>query len=490
MDPILVLAYIAVILMAGVLCSFVSKELKLPYNLMLILLGLFLGGLYYSGRAVVSVDTGFVVGVGTLALILLVFDSSSRLKVNETTKEAVHAVNVINLFTLVSVVVVSMVTSYLFFASVTLTAVLYSLLFSVLVIETDLGSVLLLFKDFARDRARHVLLFLESEANINTAFVILLPFVVLGIMRNVDYENQSLLSALLVNFPEFLYEILIAVGIGIVIGLIFLRILKNWYDDNFSPVALVTASLVAFVFANLMGGNGIIAVAVMGFFYGNVYVSGRDQMSEFSGMFSSALEILIFVMLGMFVRLPISFVYILKTLLLFAVIVGVRVLAVMLALHRDKSFRFSEKLFIGVNMPKGLALATVILVLSTYGVFGLNVVLQLAVMMMLYSIVSSFVLDFYAEKFMHEAVRMPLSSRSGVRVLEMKSAAAIAPMPARKRRSRPARKAAVRKAALPARKAPKPAKKVISKAKKPVIQAAPRKAKTAMKKPAAKKKRR
>ena len=70
MDPILSLAYIAVVLMVGVLCTFIAKELKLPYNLILILLGLFLGSLFYSGSPFVSLDKGLVLGVGTLALVL------------------------------------------------------------------------------------------------------------------------------------------------------------------------------------------------------------------------------------------------------------------------------------------------------------------------------------------------------------------------------------------------------------------------------------
>ena len=57
-------------------------------------------------------------------------------------------------------------------------------------------------------------------------------------------------------------------------------------------------------------------------------------------------------------------------------------------------------------MPKGIALGAVILVLSAYNIFELNVVLQLAVMIMIYSIVLSFILDFYHRPFL--AAEAPL----------------------------------------------------------------------------------
>jgi potassium/hydrogen antiporter len=400
MDSILVLAFIAVVLLVGVLCKFISKELKLPYNLILILLGLVLGSLFYSGNPLVQIDSGFILGIGTLALVMLVFDSSSRLRIKDNAIEALPSIRFINLFTLLSILVVSLFTAEMFYYSLTLSAILYSLLLSIMVVETDIGSVLLLFRDFAKDRAKHVLLFLETEANLNTSFVVILPFVVLSLIRNIDSSSPRPLMSLLQNLPDFLYEIIIAVGVGIVVGLIILRIMKTWYDEHFTPVALVTAALVAYAFTVLLGGNGFIAVAIMGFFYGNVYVAGKEQLSEFSQMFSAAIEILVFVMLGIAVRLPISLTYVLFTLLLFVVVIAVRMLAVFISMKDDREFSVDEKMFIALNMPKGIAIASVVLVLSAYGIPGLNIILELAVMIMIYSIVLSFILDFYAKQFL------------------------------------------------------------------------------------------
>ncbi|MBN1793251.1 cation:proton antiporter [Candidatus Woesearchaeota archaeon] len=420
MDPMIVLAYIAILLMIGVLCTFVSRMLRLPYNLILLLLGLFLGSLFVSGSPLVQIDSGFIVAIGTLMLVLLVFDSAARMRVDEVSPDALPSIRLMDLFVIFSIVIVSSVTAWLFFPAFTLSAILFSLIFAVLMVETDLGEVLHLFKDFAKERAKHILKFLETEADLNTAFVIIFPFIVLSLIHNSDFENRSLLDAILFNLPSFLYEILIAIGMGIIVGLIVLRVMQRWYDKHLSPIALVAAALVGYIFTNMLGGNGIIAVAVMGFFFGNIYVSGKEQLVEFGRMLSGSLEIMVFILLGLAVRLPVSASYVFKSLLIFAVILGVRSLASFIAL-RHQPFTKREKAFIGLNMPKGVALATVLLMLSTYSIFELDVVLQLSLMVMIYSIAWSYLLDFYAVRFLHEEVALQGSSPvSRLKVLEMR----------------------------------------------------------------------
>jgi potassium/hydrogen antiporter len=417
MEPLIVLSYIAIVLMAGVLCAFLSRELRIPYTIILVLLGLFLGSLVQGGQPILAIHNNFILGVGLLALILLVFDSSSRLKVKENEPDALPAMQLINIFTLLSFLIVGLFTAIFFFAEITLEGILYSLIFAVLVVETDIGSVMLLFKDFARARAKHLLYFFETEANLNTAFVVVLPFIILSLIGNANFASHSLLSIVGVNLPNFLYELLVGVGIGFVVGLILLRLVRGWYDENFTPIALVAACLVAYVFTGLLDGNGIVAVAVMGFLYGNVYVAGKEQLNEFSRMLHSSLEIIIFVLLGMVISIRFTPVFILQTLALFAVVLLVRLLSVFIALQKEP-FTLREKTFIGLNMPKGIALAVVLLVMSTFGIPMLDTVLELAFMMMLYSIALSFVLDFFAKRILAEEVRLA-SSEHGVNVLEL-----------------------------------------------------------------------
>jgi NhaP-type Na+/H+ or K+/H+ antiporter len=399
-EALIILTHIAIILLIGMLCSLFAKALKLPAPLILVLVGLFIGSISANGNQLISINQDFVIGLSLLALLMLAFDSVSRFKVSEMSKQALPSLRLINWFLLLSAVVMTFFTSMLFFGGISFASILFSLVFSVMIIETDLGGVLLMFKEYAREKSSKLLVFLETEANLNTPFVVVLPFVILGLIADVDFGAKSAFWAIIDKTPLFIYQLLLGLGVGIMVGVVILKYMKKSYSRQLSPVAIITSVLISYILAEQLGGNGMIAVATMSFLFGNVYVSGKQQLEEFSSMFANALEIMIFIMLGIVVRIPISLGFVLKSLLLFMVFVLIRAAAVHIALKKE-DYRSKEKWFISLNMPKGLALAAVALVLATYPYFSLDIVLQLTVMFIIYSLVLSFAVDFRAKKFLH-----------------------------------------------------------------------------------------
>ncbi len=403
MEALIVLTHIAIILLIGMLCSFLAKALKIPSPLVLILTGLFLGSLSVNGSQLISLNQGFVIGLSLLALLMLAFDSVSRFKISEVSRQAMPSLRLINWFLLLSAVVMTLFTSVLFFGGISFSSVLFSLVFSVMIIETDLGGVLLMFKEYARERSDKLLVFLETEANLNTPFVVVLPFVILGLIADVDFGAKSAFWAIIDQTPLFIYQLFLGLGVGIMVGVVILKYMRKSYSHQFSPIAIITSVLLSYILAEQLGGNGMIAVAAMSFIFGNVFVSGKQQLEEFSSMFANALEIIVFILLGIVVRIPISLSFILKSLLLFVVFVLVRAAAVHLSLKKEH-YSSREKWFISLNMPKGIALAAVALVLATYPYFSLNIVLELSVMFIIYSLLLSFIVDFHAKDFLHGEV--------------------------------------------------------------------------------------
>lgn len=404
MEALIVLTHIAVILLIGMLCSLFAKSLRLPSPLILILMGLFLGSISTNGSPLISINNEFVIGLSLLALLMLTFDSVSRFKISEVSKQALPSLRLINWFLLLSAVVLTFFTSVLFFGGLSFASILFSLVFSVMIIETDLGGVLLMFKEYAKEKSDKLLIFLETEANLNTPFVVVLPFVVLGLIVDVDFGAKSAFWAIIDKTPLFIYQILLGVGVGIMVGLVILKYMKKNYSHQMSPVAIITSVLIAYLLAEQLGANGIIAVAAMSFLFGNVYVSGKQQLEEFSSMFANALEIMVFILLGIVVRISISVGFVLKSLLLFAILILLRAAAVHFSLKKE-NYTSKDKWFISLNMPKGFALAAVALVLASYPYFGLDIVLQLVVMFIIYSLVLSFVVDFHAKKFLHTGAK-------------------------------------------------------------------------------------
>lgn len=476
MDPFILLTYVAVILMLGVLCNIIAKAVRIPSSLILLLLGIFLGSASYEGKPLIELDQMFIIGIGTLAMVMLVFDSASRFKLKEMNRAAAPALKLIDDFLSLTVLLLTPITALLFFGGINLMSILFALLFSVLMIETDLGSVLVLFKEFAREKARHLLSFLEAEAEFNTAVVTILPFVVLTFINDLNFSARNEPLEIMSQLPVLFYQLAIGVGVGLVLGLVLLKLMRRKYSMQLSPIALVTIALIAFLFTENIGGNGVLAVATMGFLFGNIYVMGKPQLEEFSAMLTNAVEILLFAMAGIIIKVPLTAAFITKSLLLFFVLVVIRMVAVHISLKKE-CYSAREKAFIALNMPKGFAIVVVAVVLAAYEHPPfITTVLQLVIAFAVYSLLLSTVLDLHFSRFMEciipAAPPSPASRAIGAPILAPKDATAneqANPTPRRSRKpgnrkskgkAKGKKKIAQKRMAVAAKKSKRPAKSI------------------------------
>jgi len=161
--------------------------------------------------------------------------------------------------------------------------------------------------------------------------------------------------------------------------------MKKQYSIVLSPLAVITAALLTYTLAENLQGNGVLAVTTMGLLFGNVYVKQKFQLQEFSSVFSNALEILVFVLIGLIVAIPFSPVFFIKSILLFSIYLGIRFLAILFSL-RGMNFNFKEKIFMSLNTQKGIAVAVVVFSLANLNVIGMEIILNLTLTFMLYSI--------------------------------------------------------------------------------------------------------
>ncbi len=79
-QALLYITYISVILLFGLLCTLISNKLKISNVLLLILTGMLLGNIPYNGGQLISFPTEFLAAISIIALAVVVFDGSSRLK--------------------------------------------------------------------------------------------------------------------------------------------------------------------------------------------------------------------------------------------------------------------------------------------------------------------------------------------------------------------------------------------------------------------------
>jgi len=156
--------------------------------------------------------------------------------------------------------------------------------------------------------------------------------------------------------------------------------------QDVSPLALVTMALLTYVLAEKFGGNGVLAVTIMGLFYGNVYIKEKAKLFEFSEVFTNAFEVMVFILIGLIVHLPLNAAFFYKSILLFVIYLVIRYVSIEVSFEKNKLNR-KEKFFMVLNVQKGIAVAVVVIFLST--ISELTTVLHLALAFMLYSIVLS-----------------------------------------------------------------------------------------------------
>ena len=229
-------------------------------------------------------------------------------------------------------------------------------------------------------------------------------------------------SNMMGNFTEyfipFSQQIITGIGAGVFVGIIVLRFMKNFYSDKLSPLMLITSSLLTYIIAESIGGNGVLAVTVYGVFFGNMRVKKKLELKGFSNMLSNILEIVVFVLIGFLLPIDLSFNFILKSLLLFVIMVILRFISIEIVYLNDH-LNLKESIFISLNCAKGIAVAVVAFLLSNYilelpvmveGVKlinvmplirypGAEVIIDLMILFMVYSIILTTIMARFSQHF-------------------------------------------------------------------------------------------
>ena len=123
-------------------------------------------------------------------------------------------------------------------------------------------------------------------------------------------------------------------------------------------------------------------------------------------------RIFIFVIIGLIVRFPLTLEFIFKSLVLFGVYLIVRYISIRWAFK--KSLSLKERLFMSLNVQKGIAVAVVVFFFA--GIPSLVEVLHLSIVFMLYSIVLSTVLLFFTKKMLDINIKAEKVSKEKIKI--------------------------------------------------------------------------
>lgn len=158
----------------------------------------------------------------------------------------------------------------------------------------------------------------------------------------------------------------VAIVIGLVMGFVWLRLLKLLQKKKYSYMVTLAAILALYVGTEYMGGNGAISVLIFGIVLGNGFLIARkfdiDGLSfsasqrQFQGEIAFLIRVFFFVYLGVILdpAVLMNTKFLIDAGLIVGVLLAARIVAVSIATYRDKETK-RDRMLMTMLMPRGLA---------------------------------------------------------------------------------------------------------------------------------------
>lgn len=401
-----ILTKLAFVLFLGVVMGLVAKKIRLPPMLLLILSGVVLSNISVNGQPLIQFSNDFLISASILALVMIVFKDSSTFSLKDVDIYSESAAKIAVIFLVLNLLFLSVAVFSIFHIG----NVLLSLIFAAVMSGTDPGAVLSLFQT----KSNRITDVLKFESVINTPIIVLIPFILLDIME----IGQGIFTNFLGHFYPFLQQIITGIGTGVFVGIIVFRFMRRFYSERLSPLTLITSALLTYIISENLGGNGVLAVTVLGVFFGNVTVKKKPELLEFSTMLSNTLEIIVFVLIGFLLPLKLDLWFMIKSILLFIIMIVIRFAALQIVYINDH-VNLKERIFMALNCTKGIAVAVVAFLVSTYvlqiptlqegvkviqelpfiSIQGSQTIIDLMVLFIIYSIILSSVMARFSQVF-------------------------------------------------------------------------------------------
>ena len=386
------ITYIAVILLFGLLCTLISNKLKISNVLLLILTGMLLGNTPYKGGQLISFPTEFLAAISIIALAIVVFDGSSRLKFRFFDTFSLHALKLTGVLLISNIVLLAPM--LYFFTEIN--SIALSLIFAIVMAGTAPDVVVTMVPQ----KTSRILNLLKVEGLLNTPVIVLFPFMILDFLETTG-GSEIVISNIIEQIAPFLQQIVAGIGAGVVIGMILFKIMRRFYSETLSPLSLIAAALLSYILAENLGGNGVLGVMSAGLIFGNLHIKQKIELQEFSGLFATFLEILVFVLIGVIIKIPLTAWFLISSITLFATYLMIRYFAIELSFR--EMFNVKEKIFLALVAPKGIAVAAIVFSFTTITLQGMTQILNLILAFMIYSILVSTIAIRFKDYFLLKA---------------------------------------------------------------------------------------
>jgi cell volume regulation protein A len=363
-DLTLTVAYFGFLLGLGILLANLLKKKKIPDTFFLLLLGLVLGPtlylnpyvMYYANVVLVDVSKMGAIPdfLRLLALIFVVFTGTFNLGFRVFKRFSNVSVNLAMAGVVFNTIVLGLVANVLFGLEL-----VYSFLMAAVVSGTCTG-VMFAFEDVLKG-SRKAMNILKVESIFNSPLSVLLPIIFLDL---VAIESGALFEPMK-YVSQFWLMIAAGVGTGIILGLAVSRLLRS-VIKQYTALMLFAVAIITYALAEVVGGSGMLAVAICGLIAGDLAIPGRKEVKRFDDHLSELLRISVFTLLGAQVALLMSPYELLTAFVFFLIAFFIRPVFLIPMLGKArKDIDRRDLILLSFVTPRGLSAAAMAPIVAT-----------------------------------------------------------------------------------------------------------------------------
>jgi NhaP-type Na+/H+ or K+/H+ antiporter len=278
------------IIVLGLLINWFSRKIRISGALLLILLGILLGPVFGYFDPAQWGDA--VSAIVTFALIVVLFDTGYKMKFSHI-KDRLFTSSSIALLGVIFTVTIGGIIALLIFDLPWQLAILLG----AIVASTDITVVAPLLENLKLPSRLSNTLNLEATFNSPVAAIIATTMAILITTGGVSEGVLAFVS------KTFLFQIVIGIFLGAVLGYFFVGIFKHLKIGSRPQILSIGLILLVYAIAEMLGASGIFAVFVMGLVFGNSEFPLKTVIHEFESTISMLIVIFVFVLFGAFLQL-------------------------------------------------------------------------------------------------------------------------------------------------------------------------------------------
>ncbi|MEE9405901.1 MAG: cation:proton antiporter [Candidatus Aenigmarchaeota archaeon] len=394
LDIVTTVTYFAFLLGFGVIIANICRKYGVPDAFFLLMLGLLMGPTVFNNPAISNMFTFVLVDVTAmgsvpdflrvLALIMIVFTGAFNLSFSAFKKFSNVSVNLAIIGVIFNTIILGVVAHLIFGIDW-----VYSFLLAAVIGGTGTG-VLLAFENIL-SKSRKAIAILKIESIFNAPLTVLLPIIFLDL---VVLQPGALFEPMRYA-TQFWMMVASGVGTGIIIGLAVSKVMKGMLRQ-YTPLLLLAVALITYTLAEIIGGSGMLAVAVCGILAGNLVFREKKEVRAFEDQLSEMLRISVFTLLGAQIMFTLTMTQTLMVLVFFVAVFLFRPIFVYPTLGKDirKDLSRKEMMLVSFVAPRGLAAAAMAPIVATV-IIGIgypvvaNVILNIIFLIVLLSVLFS-----------------------------------------------------------------------------------------------------